>query len=131
LEAVWARHARLARAIWAAFEAWGASGPMELNVSDPAHRSNAVTAVRIGAPHGTLLREWLEGRAGVTLGIPLGMAEVDDPAWHGSFRVGHMGHVNAHMVMGVLGTIQAGLAAIEVPFGPGALDAASEIVAEA
>ena len=131
VEAVHARHARLARAIWAAFEAWGQGGPVELNVPERRDRSAAVTAIRIGAPYGTKLRTWLEERAGVTLGIGLGMAEPDDPAWHGFFRVGHMGHVNAHMVMGVLGTIQAGLSAIGVPYGPRALDAAAEAISEA
>jgi alanine-glyoxylate transaminase/serine-glyoxylate transaminase/serine-pyruvate transaminase len=131
LDAVWSRHERLARAIWAAFEAWGRNGPVEINIADPAERSHAVTAVRIGAPRGTLLREWVEQKAGVTLGIGLGMADGDDPAWHGFFRIGHMGHVNAHMVTGVLAAIQAGLLALDVPFGPGALDAAAEVIAEA
>ena len=131
LENVWTRHALLGEAVWAAFEAWGSGGPVEINVADRAYRSHAVTAARTGAPYGTELRKWVEGRAGVTLGIGLGMAEMDDPAWHGFFRVGHMGHVNAHMIMGVLGVIQAGLAAIGVPYGPGALDAASDVVSRA
>ena len=131
IEVVWERHRKLARAIWAAFEAWAEDGPVELNVAEPAGRSHAVTSVRIGAPHGTDLRNWLETRAGVTLGIGLGMVEPDDPAWHGFFRVGHMGHVNAHMVMGVLGTIQAGLHALGIPYGPGALDAAAAEIATA
>jgi alanine-glyoxylate transaminase/serine-glyoxylate transaminase/serine-pyruvate transaminase len=131
IEAVWARHRRLARAIWAAFEAWGTGGPVELNIPDAAHRSTAVTAARVGAPHGTRLREWVEARAGVTLGIGLGMADPADPEWHGYFRLGHMGHVNAHMVLGALAAIQSGLTAVGVPFGPGGLDAAAEIVAGA
>ena len=77
LEAVWARHALLAQAVWAAFDAWSGGGPVELNVLEAANRSNAVTAVRIGAPHGTSLRTWLEQNAGVTLGIGLGMAETE------------------------------------------------------
>lgn len=131
LAAAWARHEKLARAIWAAFEAWGAAGPVELNVPDAAHRSHAVTSVRIGSPHGTALRDWLTQKAGVTLGIGLGMAPPGDPAWHGFFRVGHMGHVNAHMVMGTLGAIDAGLKALRIPHGTGALDAAAQIVATA
>jgi alanine-glyoxylate transaminase/serine-glyoxylate transaminase/serine-pyruvate transaminase len=131
LEAVWARHAKLAEAIWAAFEAWGTNGPVELNVAERVNRSNAVTAVRIGAPYGTQLREWVEQKAGVTLGIGLGMAEPSDPAWHGFFRVGHMGHINAHMVMGGLGAIEAGLRAMGVPHGGGALEAAAEVIADA
>jgi alanine-glyoxylate transaminase/serine-glyoxylate transaminase/serine-pyruvate transaminase len=131
LDAVWERHARLARAIWSAAEAWEAEGPLELNVRDRAHRSHAVTAVRIGAPAGTSLRTWMEERTGVTLGIGLGMAEPDDPAWHGFFRIGHMGHVNAHMVMGMLGCLQAGLDALGIARGAGALDAAAAEIARA
>jgi alanine-glyoxylate transaminase/serine-glyoxylate transaminase/serine-pyruvate transaminase len=129
IEAIWARHDVLARAIWAACEVWGQGGPLELNIADAAHRSRAVTALRIGAPHGTSLRKWTEHQAGVTLGIGLGMAEPGDPAWHGFFRIGHMGHVNAHMVMGALGAIQAGFMALEIPHGSGALEAAAGVMA--
>ena len=131
LENAWARHEKLARAIWAACEGWGAGGPLEINIPDPAHRSHAVTTLRLTAPDGTALRDWLTERAGVTLGIGLGMAPPGDPAWHGFFRIGHMGHVNAHMVMGVLGTIEAGLKALSIPHGPGALEAAAGEIARA
>lgn len=131
LEAIWARHAALSRAIWAALEIWGQDGPMEMNVADPGYRSHSVTAVRIGAPHGTALRTWMEEKAGVTLGIGLGMAPPGDPAWHGFFRIGHMGHVNAQMVMGVLGTMEAGLKALGIPHGAGALEAASDVLSKA
>ncbi|MHC0053267.1 pyridoxal-phosphate-dependent aminotransferase family protein [Actibacterium sp. D379-3] len=124
-----ARHAVLARTIWAALEVWGQAGPVELNITDPAHRAHAVTAVRIGAPNGTALRDWLSTRAGVTLGIGLGMAPAGDPAWHGFFRIGHMGHVNAHMVLGMLGTIEAGLIALDIPHAKGALEAAAAVIA--
>ena len=129
LENVWARHETLARAYWAAIDAWGQGGPMELNIANPALRGHSVTAVRIGASHGTALRDWLEAEMGVTLGVGLGMAEPNDPAWHGFFRIGHMGHVNGHMVMGALGAIQSGLIALGIPHGPGALDAAAQICA--
>ncbi|MFW8594606.1 pyridoxal-phosphate-dependent aminotransferase family protein [Cribrihabitans neustonicus] len=125
VEAVWNRHARLARVIWAACEAWSAEGPLRLNVSDRALRSHAVTALQIGAPLGTRLREWLERSLGLTLGIGLGMAPPRSEAWHGYFRLGHMGHVNGHMVMGLLGGIDAGLKALEIPHGNGALTAAA------
>ncbi|GAA6163185.1 aminotransferase class V-fold PLP-dependent enzyme [Pelagimonas sp. KU-00592-HH] len=131
LEAVWARHETLARAIWAAVEAWGQGGPIALNVADPAKRSHAVTSLHIGAPHGTDLRRWTEANAGVTLGIGLGMSNADDPQGDGYFRFGHMGHVNAHMVLGMLSTVQAGMKALSIPFGDGALDAAIEVVSGA
>ncbi len=131
IERVWARHEMLARAIWAACTAWAQDGPLELNVADARNRSRAVTSLRIGAPHGTTLRQWVQDKAGVTLGIGLGMAEPGDPAWHGFFRMGHMGHVNAHMVQGMLGAVQAGLIALEIPHGPGGLEAAAAVMAEA
>lgn len=129
IENIWARHATLARAVWAAVEAWGADGPMELNMADPAYRSHAVTALRIGAPHGTALRDWVDERLGLTLGIGLGMAPPGDPAWHGFFRIGHMGHVNGHMILGLLGGIDAGLKALDIPHGGGALEAAAQVIA--
>ncbi|WP_068115530.1 pyridoxal-phosphate-dependent aminotransferase family protein [Tropicimonas marinistellae] len=131
IEAVWARHAALAHAVWAAFDAWGAGGPLALNIADPACRSHAVTTVRAGKENGTRLRDWVSAHAGVTLGIGLGMATEEDPASDGAFRVGHMGHVNAQMVMGALGAIDAGLKALGIPHGPGALEAASEVLSRA
>ncbi|MEM8729502.1 MAG: aminotransferase class V-fold PLP-dependent enzyme [Pseudomonadota bacterium] len=129
MDQVWARHEVLARAIWAAVEVWGDDGPMELNMTDPRYRSHAVTALRIGAPHGTALRDWVDNRLGLTLGIGLGMAPPGDPSWHGYFRLGHMGHVNGHMILGLLGGIDAGLKGLDIPHGDGALDAASRVVA--
>jgi alanine-glyoxylate transaminase/serine-glyoxylate transaminase/serine-pyruvate transaminase len=40
-----------------------------------------------------------------------------------------MGHVNAQMIMGVVGTIQAGLIATGIPHGGGAVDAAARVIA--
>ena len=131
LEHVWARHERLAGAVWAACDAWATEGPIRMNIADPAHRGRSVTAIRIGAPNGTLLRRWCEDRAGLTLGIGLGMVPETDAAWHGFFRVAHMGHVNAHMTLGMLSVIEAGLVALKIPHGPGALDAAARVVAGA
>lgn len=132
LEAVWQRHENLAKMYWAAFDAWSAEpGELRMNVKRSEWRSHAVTALRMPAPKATELRRWTEHKAGVTLGIGLGLAPADDPAWHGLFRVGHMGHVNAHMVLGVVGTIDAGLKALGIPHGAGASEAAAQIAASA
>ncbi len=125
MEGVWLRHDRLARAVWAACEVWGADGPLRLNISDVARRSRAVTALSLRAPDGKRLREWLETEMGVTLGIGLGMATEDDPDATGFFRIGHMGHLNAHGLLGVLGSIEAGLLALEIPHGLGAVGMAA------
>jgi len=130
LEAVWQRHSVLTHAIWAACEVWGQGGALKLNVTDPACRSHAVTSLSLPAPMATRLRDWLSAQTGVTLGIGLGMVDSDDPAWHGYFRIGHMGHVNAHMVLGMLGAIQAGLSALDIPHGTGGLDAATRVIAD-
>ena len=131
MEAIWNRHAMLARAIWAACDTWGQEGPFRLNIADPAHRSHAVTAMRVGAPFGARLREWTASRAGVVLGIGLGMTEENDPNGTGFFRFGHMGHVNAHMILGLLGVVEAGLTALGVPHAPGGVTAAARVISEA
>lgn len=130
MEAVWQRHDRLARAIWAAADAWGQGGALTLNVELPEHRSRAVTALRIGLPDGPRLRHWCEHQAGVTLGIGLGMSEDGDPGGLGYFRIGHMGHVNAHMVLGMLGAIEAAFVAENITHGAGALSAAASVIAQ-
>lgn len=124
LEAVWARHEALAHAVWAAFDCWSTDGPLALNIADPAHRSHAVTSCVAGSPNGDRLRAWCEQKAGLTLGIGLGRSPSD-----AYFRIGHMGHVNAHMIMGVLGTMDAGLKALDIPHGDGALTAAAQVIA--
>lgn len=125
VEAAWARHARLARAVWAAGAAWGAEGAFRLNIADPAARAHAVTAMRLSGADGTRLRIWCEREAGLTLGIGLGMAEPGAAEANAFFRLAHMGHVNAHMVLGALAVMQAGMEALGIPHGAGALDAAT------
>jgi alanine-glyoxylate transaminase / serine-glyoxylate transaminase / serine-pyruvate transaminase len=131
LEAVWARHEVLARAVWAAFDAWGQGEDIAMNVADAGLRGRSVTAARIGGGGAGRLRAWTETQAGVTLGIGLGMAEPGDAAYGDFLRVAHMGHVNAHMTLGVLATMEAGMCALQVPHGPGALDAAAAVIAAA
>ena len=40
-----------------------------------------------------------------------------------------MGHVNAHMILGALATMEAGMQALGIPHGPGAIEAAAAAVA--
>ena len=126
---VWRRHETLASAVWAAFDAWGTTGGIGLNMVDPAARGRSVTAARIGNGGAGALRKWLEAEAGVTLGIGLGMALPTDPAYADFLRVAHMGHVNAHMTLGVLATMEAGMQALGIPHGSGALEAAAAAIA--
>ncbi len=131
LPQVWRRHETLARAVWAAFEAWGAgSNAISLNMTDPNYRGRSVTAARIGNGGAGALRKWLETEAGVTLGIGLGMAQPDEPAYQDFLRVAHMGHVNAHMVLGALASMEAGMQALGIPHGVGAIEAAAAAIAK-
>lgn len=130
LEAVWARHAALARAVWSAVEAWGADqADIRLNIADPALRSHAVTTVRFKAPFASGLREWVQAHAGLTLGLGLGMTVPGAPSAHDFLRIAHMGHVNAHMTLGALATMEAGMQALGVVHGAGALSAAAAALA--
>ncbi len=132
LAAVWARHRALAQAVWAAFDAWGAGNPLiRMNVVDAKDRSCAVTAVGFGMGDGARLRAWCEAKAGVTLGIGLGMGTTDDPEATGFLRLGHMGHVNAHMVLGALGAMEAGMLALGIAHGPGGVAAAAGVIGRA
>ncbi len=125
LDHVFARHETLARAVWAAFECWSEGSDIFLNIADAAERSFAVTSVGMASPDADRLQKWCETECGLTLGIGLGR----DPA-DAFFRLGHMGHINAHMIMGALGTIQAGLMALDIAHGSGALDAAAAVIAQ-
>lgn len=120
LEAAWRRHEAIAGAVRAAIGAWSGAGAMELNIECPEHRSNAVTTILCSGWDAEELRDLTKNRAGVTLGVGIGGRRRD------SFRVGHMGHVNAPMILGTLGTIEAGLVALGVPTGASGAAAAAE-----
>ena len=115
LEAVWARHAVFARAVWAAVEAWGAGGALALNIAD------AALAQPRGHHHPHRARATARGCAagaptppGVTLGIGLSVPGVDPDS---IFRIGHMGHLNPPMLLGTLATIEAGFRALGIRHG--------------
>ncbi len=130
LDAVLRRHRVLAQSVWAAIDHWGQGGPLEMNVPDPAHRSFAVTSVRAGSAKAAELRHWCEHKAGLTLGIGLGLAPPGTPEWHHAFRIGHMGSVSGQMILGALGTIEAGLSAVDIAHKPGGIVAAADVIAK-
>lgn len=125
IENVWARHGRLATAIWTACETWAESGALRLNVADRTYRSHAVTSLCLTDERGTPLRQFTETQMGLTLGIGLGMED-----WNGFFRLGHMGHVNGQMVMAMLGGMETAMAALNIPRGKGALEAAAAVLSQ-
>jgi len=122
LEAVWRRHATLAGTVWAALDAWAATGEVAANIADPAHRSHAVTTIRTAPGAAPALRAWCAER-GLTLGIGLG--EDADRL----FRIGHMGHLDPTMLLGALSTVGAGLEALGIADGPAGAAAATRRLA--
>ncbi|MEM6589768.1 MAG: aminotransferase class V-fold PLP-dependent enzyme [Pseudomonadota bacterium] len=127
MEQIWARHDRLARSIWAACYRWGTGGPLRLNVDEADHRSAAVTTIHM--PGAKRLRGWVEENTGVTLGIGIGMQTDNNPTGDDVFRIGHMGHVNAHMALGVIGAIEAGMTALGMDHGAGGVTVAADALA--
>ncbi len=129
LDAALARHARIAAAGWAAVEAWSQCGELCLNVEDAGKRSHAVTTIRASRKDGSRIRDWVEEHSGVTLGIGLGMAAPPELTSSQYFRLGHMGHINDQMMMGLLGSIECACDALGIERGAGALGAAAATLA--
>jgi len=122
LERIWARHRVFADAVRAAVAAWAGPEGIGFHVLAPEHRSDVVTTVRTGRIDAPRLRRICEERAGLTLGVGLGDLEPK------TFRIGHMGHMNPPMVLGVLATIEAALHALEAPIaGSGVAAAAASL----
>ena len=115
------RHALLADATRAAAARWAEGGALEFNAVAPAERSNSVTTLRF-SEHGDpqVLIDFCRDECGVTLGIGIG-EELAGRA----IRIAHMGHVNAPMMLGVLGTVETALIALDVPHGAGGIAAAA------
>ena len=83
-----------------------------------------MTTIAAGSVDANELARRCREQLGVTLGTGIGdLAET-------SFRVGHMGHVNAPMVLGVLGCIEAALIAMNAPVAGSGLAAAARLIAE-
>jgi alanine-glyoxylate transaminase/serine-glyoxylate transaminase/serine-pyruvate transaminase len=119
LSARWQRHVALADAVRSAVDAWSTDGGLGFTAVDPAQRSHAVTAITTGSIDAAELSRICRERLGVTLGVGIG----GEPA--SAFRIGHMGHVNAPMVLGVIGAIEAALDELDAPLGASGVAAAA------
>jgi alanine-glyoxylate transaminase/serine-glyoxylate transaminase/serine-pyruvate transaminase len=95
-----------------------------------AHRSTAVTAIDTRDGDASRLRDWCESQTGVILGVGLKLQPAAATVDNG-FRIGHMGHLNPAMLLGTLACVDAGLKALEIAHGAGALEAASAWIARA
>jgi alanine-glyoxylate transaminase/serine-glyoxylate transaminase/serine-pyruvate transaminase len=124
LENAWARHETLARAVWAAVDAWHAEDGLSCNITDRDARSHAVTTITTGTIDAAAIRATCEREMGLTLGLGIGADAT-------RFRIGHMGHLNPPMLLGTLGTIEAALHALGAPTGGSGVAAAATVIGDA
>ena len=120
LDSVFARHRRHGEATRRAVRAWG----LEILCLNPAEYSDALTAILLpegyDADH---LREVILERFNMSLGT--GLAKVQGRV----FRIGHLGDFNDLMLAGTLSGVEMGLAAAEIPFTKGGINAALDYLA--
>jgi alanine-glyoxylate transaminase/serine-glyoxylate transaminase/serine-pyruvate transaminase len=114
------RHALLAGATHAAVARWAEGQVLAFNVVKPAERASSITNILVQGRDPRPLLRYTRDKCGVVLGVGLGMLE------NKAFRIAHMGHTNAPMVLGSLGAVEMGLAALAIPHGSGGVQAAVE-----
>ncbi len=125
LENVWKRHALLAEATRRAVEKWSAGEVLAFNISNPAERSNSVTNVLVQDRDPRIILDFAREKCGVALGQGIGSLAGK------AFRIAHMGHTNAPMVLGTLGAIEIALKALGIAHGKGGVDAAVDYLGQA
>lgn len=124
MDVVLQRHRQLAALVHAAVQCWSVSGDVSFFAAAPAARSVSVTAIQVAAGIDVdALRTVARERFQVALAGGLG------PLNGRVFRIGHLGDVNAPMLLGCLASVQAAMLVQKIAFGPGALDAAAQMLA--
>jgi len=124
LENTFERHRLLAEAVRRAVAVWSEGQVLGFNIAEANERSDTVTTVLMNGHDPAALRHYCKDKCGVVLG--LGIGDLADQA----FRIAHMGHVNAPMILGTLGVVETGLTALNIPHGKGGVGAAIEYLGE-
>ncbi len=120
LEAVFARHTRLAEATRRAVRAWG----LEILCRDPREYSDSLTAVLMPEGHDADgFRKVVLERYNMSLGNGLGRVAGK------VFRIGHLGDFNELSLAGTLAGIEMGLETAGVPHSKGGVQAAIDYLA--
>src|ERR1700710_1187733 len=119
------RHRLLAEAVRRAVGVWAEGQVLGFNIAEAGERSDTVTTVVMAGGHDPVaLHNYCKEKCGVVLGVGIG-----DLAGQ-AFRIAHMGHVNAPMILGTLGVIEVGLNALGIPHGKGGTEAAIQWLGE-
>jgi alanine-glyoxylate transaminase/serine-glyoxylate transaminase/serine-pyruvate transaminase len=125
LEAIFARHARLAEAVRRTVAAWAEGGALAFNALVPEERANSVTTI-LTAEGIDADRVRVTCRESFDVSLGAGLRKLDGRA----FRIGHMGDINEPMILGALASVEAALKTCGVPHGTGGVTAAVEFLAE-
>jgi alanine-glyoxylate transaminase/serine-glyoxylate transaminase/serine-pyruvate transaminase len=119
LENAFLRHRLLAESVRRAVAVWAEGQVLGFNITEPGERSDTVTTVVMSNGHDPVaLQRYCKEKCGVVLGTGIGDLQGQ------AFRIAHMGHVNAPMILGTLGVIEVGLQALNIPHGKGGTEAA-------
>ena len=117
------RHSLMAGMVHAAVDRWATGRALHFFALLPECRSTSVTAITVGPGiDPELLRSLARERFDVAIAGGLG------PLGGRVFRIGHLGDVNAPMILGCLAGVEAALRVMRVPIGDGALDAAIRVL---
>jgi alanine-glyoxylate transaminase/serine-glyoxylate transaminase/serine-pyruvate transaminase len=112
IENVIARHALLARAVHAAVECWSREGAVQFYCRVPEARSVSVTTIEMTQGHDPeAMRDVARERFQVAVAGGLG------PQSGKAFRIGHLGDLNAPMILGALAGVEAAMTVQGIPFG--------------
>jgi alanine-glyoxylate transaminase/serine-glyoxylate transaminase/serine-pyruvate transaminase len=120
LDRVFARHDRFAEATRRAVRTWG----LEIQCVETSFISSVLTAVRLPEGHSADgLRATILEKFDMSLGNGLG--QLKDRV----FRIGHLGHLSTLQLIGVLGGVEMGLRACNIPHQTGGTQAAMDYLA--
>jgi alanine-glyoxylate transaminase/serine-glyoxylate transaminase/serine-pyruvate transaminase len=124
LDAVIARHHRLAEATRRAAQVWAGNNGPQLFCVSPDRYSDSVTAILM--PDGydaEAVRRCARSRFNVSLGGGLGVLGGR------IFRIGHLGDLNEPMLIGALAAVEMALRIEGIPHARGGVDAAMDYLA--
>lgn len=125
LDNIFLRHKLLAEAVRAAVGVWAKSNTIGFNITRPDERADTVTTVLLnGTPTANELRAYCSQKCGLVLGTGIGALSGQ------AFRIAHMGHINAPMILGTLGVVEMALHALGIPHGKGGVAAAIDYLAD-
>jgi alanine-glyoxylate transaminase/serine-glyoxylate transaminase/serine-pyruvate transaminase len=124
LDNVFLRHRLLAEAVRRAVGVWAEGQAISFNIVEANERADSITCVQVNGHDPEALRAYTNQKCGVILGQ--GIGELSGKA----FRVAHMGHVNAPMILGTLSVIEMALGALSIPHAKGGAQAAIDFLGE-